>query len=187
MPNCASNNNISFVLISAIFLVFIACVVSKAHAEPGSPAASAFQAAPLSNGITRSVVQIGVLSCASRIEQVTNFLGFGPQAGAALMQAPNNPDHRLVPLVMEIPTQSSAAYVSATFAPNQANGCGATYDAVVYWPNSCSSVATKQFASLKKTGSLKKDITILDGGVSIKVYLMQAGKGCVSIKKEVVQ
>ncbi len=70
--------------------------------------------------------------------------------------------------------------------PNQANGCGAAYDAVVYWPLKCDAVAAKQFASLKKVGQLKKDISVLDGGVATKVFLMPAGSGCVSIKKEVV-
>jgi hypothetical protein len=33
---------------------------------------------------------------------------------------------------------------------------------------------------------LKKDIAVLDGGASTKVFLMPAGSGCLSIKKEVV-
>ncbi len=141
---------------------------------------------PAANAITRGALKIGVQSCAGRIEQVTNFLGFGSEAGAALMQAPNNPDKRLVPVSMEVPVQTGAAYVSATFAPNQINGCGATYDAVVFWPERCDSVASKQFANFKKTGVLKKEITMLDGGPATKVFLMPAGTGCVAIKKEIV-
>ncbi|OGR01258.1 MAG: hypothetical protein A2505_10400 [Deltaproteobacteria bacterium RIFOXYD12_FULL_55_16] len=110
------------------------------------------------NAITQAAVQKGVLNCASRINQVTNFLNYGPQAGAFLMLPPNPPDQRLVPLAMEVPTESGSAYVSVTFAPNQANGCGAAYDAVMYWPQKCEVVASKQFSTLKKTGPLRKDI-----------------------------
>ncbi len=102
------------------------------------------------------------------------------------MMPPNAPDQRLIPVAMEIQTESGSAYVSAQFAPNQANGCGAAYDAVVYWPQKCDAVAGKQFAALKKVGQMKKDITVLDGGIATKVFLMPAGSGCVSIKKEVV-
>ena len=138
------------------------------------------------NAITQGAVQTGVLSCAIRINQVSSFLGFGAQAGALLMVPPSEPDQRLVTFAMEVPTEWSSAYVSAVFAPNQANGCGAAYDAVMYWPLRCEAVATAQFANFKRLGPLKKEITVLDGGVTTKVFLLPAGSGCVSIKKEFV-
>jgi len=141
---------------------------------------------PVVNTVTLTAVSTGILACAGRINQVSSFLGYTPQAGALLMTPPAQPDQRLIPLAMEVPNEFGAAYVSASFAPNQANGCGATYDAVVYWPQKCDAVAAKQFAGLKKVGQLKKAIAVLDGGVATKVFLMPAGSGCVSIKKEVV-
>ncbi|NWG32317.1 MAG: hypothetical protein HXY29_12595 [Rhodocyclaceae bacterium] len=164
--------------------------VSLAQAQQPAPAAAPQAAAPpppaAVNAITQAAVQQGALSCAARINQVTQFLGFSAQAGALLMSPPGQPDQRLLPLAMEVPTENGAAYVSVHFAPNQANGCGAAYDAVAYWPQKCDAVAGKQFAALRKVGQLKKDITILDGGPATKVFLMPAGSGCVSIKKEVV-
>lgn len=139
------------------------------------------------NAITQAAVQQGVLTCVSRINQVTNFLGFGPQAGATLMPHAQQPDTRLLPLAMEVPTEAGSTYVSATFAPGQANGCGAAYDAVTYWQQTCDAVAAKQFAGFKRLErALRKNITVLDGGAATKVFLMPAGSGCVSIKKEVV-
>jgi hypothetical protein len=138
------------------------------------------------NAITQAGLQSGVKACAGRLEQVSAFLGFSPRAGAVLMTPPAEPDRSLVPLVMELPTEFGSAYASASFAPNQANGCGATYDAVMYWPQKCAVVAAKQFNGLKPLGQLKKDVSVLDGGVSTKVFLMPAGAGCVSIKKEVL-
>ena len=156
---------------------------APAAARPAAPAAAPAGGA---NAVTQAAVQKGVLACAGRIEQVSNFLGFSPQAGALLMAPPSQPDQRLVPLVMEVPAGAGNAYASASFAPNQANGCGATYDAVVYWTDTCDAVAGRQFAGLKRLGQLKKDVAVLDGGPATKVFLMPAGSGCVSIKKEVV-
>ncbi|CDS53140.1 hypothetical protein [Polaromonas sp. CG9_12] len=144
------------------------------------------QASRGANNVTQAAVAQGVLNCAARINQVSSFVGYTAQAGALLMIPPAQPDQRLVPLALEVPAENGPAYVSATFAPNQANGCGAAYDAVVYWPQKCEAVASRQFAGLKRVGVLKTSITVLDGGEATKVFLMPAGSGCVSIKKEVV-
>jgi hypothetical protein len=169
-------------LASFMGLAYAQALAADATGKP----AGAPQTSNGANAVTQAAVQQGVLNCAARINQVSNFLGFGPQAGALLLVPPSQPDQRLLPLAMEVPTESGSAYVSATFAPNQANGCGAVYDAVVYWPQKCEAVADKQFASLKRTGQLKTSLTVLDGGPATKVFLMPAGSGCVSIKKEVV-
>lgn len=155
-----------------------------ADGNQGKPAPQQTQAG--ANLITQAAVKVGVLACASRINQVSNFVGYSPQAGAMLMMSPDQADQHLVPLVMEVPIEGGSAYVSAAFAPNPVNGCGAVYDAVVYWAQKCNAVAAVQFATLKKIGQLKKDITVLDGGVATKVFLMPAGSGCVSIKREAV-
>lgn len=177
-------------LAATVALVAVLLVPISLQAQTPAPPAAAPTAAPAgssgANAVTQAAVKQGALACASRINQVSNFLGFGPQAGALLMMPPGQPDQRLIPLAMEVPVEGSSAYVSATFAPNQANGCGAAYDAVVYWPQKCEAVAAKQFASLKRAGQLKTNITMLDGGPATKVFLMPAGSGCVSIKKEVV-
>lgn len=137
--------------------------------------------------VTQAAVQKGVLHCAGRINQVVNFLGFDGNSGAVLMIPPTQPDGRLIPVAMEIPFAGGVAYASASFAPNQANGCGATYDSVVYWPLACDQVQAQQFKALPVTGKISREITMLDGGSELKVFLLPAGNGCISIKKEVVQ
>lgn len=172
---------------SALACVWLALGGAAAWAQTPAPStAPAPSPAALPNAVTLAAVQQGVLSCSSRINQVSSFLGFDAQAGAMLMAPPAQPDQRLIPIAMEIPTEGGSAYVSANFAPNQANGCGASYDAVVYWPERCDAVAARRFAAMKRVGELKKGIAMLDGGIATKVFLMTAGSGCVSIKKEVV-
>lgn len=141
------------------------------------------------HAVTLAAAQQGVLACSGRINQITQFLGVDDKSGAVLMLPPMQPDQRFVALAVEMPSPSTgnSAYVSATFAPNQANGCGATYEALAYWPQNCEDVARQAFAALKPLGRLKKDIAVLDGGAQLKVFLMPAGvAGCMSIKREMV-
>ena len=141
------------------------------------------------NSITLAAAQQGVLTCSGRINQIVNFLGVDDKAGALLMLPPSQQDQRLVSLSLEIPLQptNNAAYVTATFAPNLANGCGAGYESVIYWPKTCEDVFKQSFGALKPTGTLKQNIFVLDGGTQLKVFLMPAVQaGCVSIKREVL-
>lgn len=144
------------------------------------------QAAPGANPVTQALVGQGVLSCASRINQVTSFLTNGNQSGAMLFGIPGQPDQRMVSVSMELlAPDKTTAYASASFAPNQANGCGAVYEAIIYWPQSCDVVANRQFSQAKKLKVLQKSIQPLESGPA-KIFLMPAGSGCVSIKKEVI-
>jgi hypothetical protein len=139
------------------------------------------------NALTQASVQAGALSCASRVEQVTRFLGFGPGVGASLMAPAAPADQRMFAIQMEVAAgASSNSLVDMSFAPQQANGCGATYEAISYWTQSCEALASGPFAQLKRVQALQKDVLLLDGGPASRVFLMQAGTGCVSIKKEIV-
>lgn len=157
------------------------------EAAPASaPAVNSPEAGP--NAMTRAVVQRGILSCAARVEQVSRFLGFGPQAGAHLMPPPAPADQRLFAVQMELPAGATGnSFVDMSFAPQQANGCGATYQTVTYWPQSCESVGNQQFATLKPSQPLQRDVTVLNISPMTKVFLMRAGNaGCIAIKKEIV-
>lgn len=153
-------------------------------AAPAPPTTTSSRPHP----VTLAAVQQGVLACSARINQVAQFLGVNDSHGALLIPAPAQQDQRLTSVILEMPSASTghSAYVSATFAPNQANGCGAGYEAVAYWPRSCDEVGRLHFGTLKGLGRLKKDIVILDGGHQLKVFLLPAGSGCVSIKREVL-
>jgi len=165
-------------------------MASAAEQGPSAPAPPPVQAVnPSVHAVTQAAVNAGVLSCASRINQVTNFLAAGSQGTGATLYVPSaDPDRKMISVSLEIQNANMpSTYASTSFAPNQANGCGAVYEAVTYWDMKCDDVAAKQFAGLKKSGAMLKEITMLEGGPELKVFLMPAGKGCISIKKEVVQ
>ena len=167
----------------------VAAADKPAAAKAQTPAPAAQPASPGVNGITQAAVKAGVLACTSRINQVSNFLTAGiPSAGVYLYMPPAEPDRNLISMSLEIfMPDATTAYASASFAPNQANGCGGLYESVVYWPQGCNDVAARNFPGLKKAGVLAKNIIVLDGGALTKIFLMPADKGCVAIKKELVQ
>jgi hypothetical protein len=115
-------------------------------------------------------------------------LGFGAQAGAHFMPPPQPADQRLFSLQMELPAGAAGnSFVDMSFAPHQANGCGATYQSVSFWPQSCEALAQLQFANVSKGQALQRDVMVLNLGPMTKVFLMPAGNaGCISIKKEIV-
>ena len=140
------------------------------------------------NPVTQAAVNAGVLACASRINQVSQFVANGSQMSAFFFAPPGQPDQRMTSFSFELQSPNTpTVYASASFAPNQANGCGAVYEAVVYWPQKCDVVASKQYAEMKKGRAMQKEIIVMEGGAaSSRIFLMPAGSGCVSIKKEVV-
>jgi hypothetical protein len=165
-----------------LFLIVFAAAPANTHAETAKPAVNAI------NPITEAAVKAGVRSCKDRINQVSNFLTSNTNSGWLLFQPTSQPDRRLISVSMEAATKDvSSAYISESFAPNQANGCAGLYETVVYWEKGCFDVAKKQFATFKRAGVLSKNISVLDGGAGVRVFLMPAGKGCVAIKKEVFQ
>lgn len=173
------NQFIKSVVIVLFLIVFVAAP-ANAHAKAAKPEV---------NPITEAAMKAGVKSCKDRINQVSNFLTANTNSGWLLMLPKSQPDKLLVSASMEVATKEVpiAAYVSESFAPNQASGCSGMYETVVYWEKGCPDVAKKQFATFKRAGVLSRNIAILDGGTGVRVFLMPAGKGCVAIKKEVLQ
>ena len=171
----------------AIFCLTSITAVSLAAEKQKPEQAPATKTVP-ANSITQAAMKTGIKSCSGRINQVTNFLAAGVEdVGYIIFYPAKNPDQQLTSVSMEIPLKDNTAYASSSFSPGQENYCGGMYETVVYWPNKCSEVAEKQFGTLKKAGALAKNISVRDGGESMKVFLMPAGTGCVSIKKEIVR
>lgn len=177
----------------ALFLALQFGWLALLHAaEPGVkspplPAAPAPAANPSVNSVTQAAVQGGVLTCAGRINQVASFLTAGSQSSAYLFTSAREPDQRIFSTSLEISGPGApVAYASASFAPNQANGCGALYETVTYWPLRCEEVGARQFTGLQASARLGSTLTVLQSG-TVRVFLMPADKGCVAIKKEILQ
>lgn len=135
--------------------------------------------------VAKGAAQSGIRRCLPRIDQVVSFVTAGTQSGAMVFAAPIDADNRQSSVALEVLGNNGLTYIDTGYAPTVA-ACDAMYQSVTYWTNPCDEVARVAFPSFKKTGSLRQYIAVLDGGPSAKVFLMPAGTGCVSIKKEVL-
>ncbi len=135
--------------------------------------------------VAQSAAQNGVRRCLPKMDQVVNFLSSGAQTGAMVFTPPADADNRLSSVALEALGNNGLSYIDMGYSPN-AGGCDAMYQVVTHWNNSCDEVARVAFPSFKQTSPLRQYISVLDGGPSAKVFLMPAGAGCVSIKKEVL-
>lgn len=141
------------------------------------------------NAIAEAIQQMGDSKCASRVNQVTNFLGSNQNSGALLMTpAEGKPNERIIPLVIEqINGNGSISLVSASFMPSgKEDLCQSTYDAITVWSDSCLMVAKKLYTDLEAERQLKNNVTVLSSSPKYKVFLLPVGNMCVSLKKEVL-
>lgn len=141
------------------------------------------------NQIATAMFSSGVRNCATRIDQVSNFLTRGTRTSALLFMPDRDPDNSMVSVSMEVAAEGTPrAYGSSTFSPNTAIGCSAMYESIQYWPESCNAVAAKHFKGAVSNGALGSEIGVFTIGPSARVFLMRAtGSSCVSIKKEVIK
>jgi len=139
----------------------------------------------------------GAVTCAPRVEQVGDFLLQGGEAGVFLFLPESALDQRQIGLMLEIVSPvgglgsnsdsgGSSAYASADFSPSFDGACGASYQAIAYWPGSCVEVAKTSFSANKLLGVVKRSILMLELGKLGRIFLMPAGPGCVSIKRELL-
>ncbi len=135
--------------------------------------------------VTEAAVKQGVLACSRRIEQLARAINTNAKSGTYFFPPAAQPDHGLFSASMEVKSQDNPSlYASVSFAPNPSGGCDAVYDAVEYLPQSCTEVQKKSFAA-SSVSPILKDIGVYNAG-AVKVFFMQAGTGCVVMKKEVL-
>jgi hypothetical protein len=180
--------------VSLMFIV-LACSLVGAQTRPEETAESGSMrllrdlGSGPTNQIATAMFSSGVRNCATRVDQIANFLTKGTRASALLFLPDRDPDNSMVSVSLEVQSENTPrAYGSATFSPNTVIGCSAMYETVQYWPESCNAVATKYFKGAVSAGALGGEVGMLTIGPSARVFLMRAtGSSCVSIKKEVIK
>lgn len=136
--------------------------------------------------LAQAMGQSGVIHCQSRVHQVSEFLAGGMLSGASLMLPNDHVNDRMVSASIEVFDNSILFYASMDFAPLVAYGCDASFETVTYWPNNCEVIARNQFSKAKHNGKLRQSITMLSAGPNLQIFLMPAGAGCVTIKKQIM-
>jgi hypothetical protein len=174
-----------------VVLCGVCLLPNMGYAAPKKPvvAESNTQAAgkPITlNSIAQAAANGGVSKCLERMNQVTSFVASDSKNGALLFLAPSEADTHVSSVSLEVQTPTALSFVDTQFSPNANNACGGAYEAITYWNNTCQEVATNAFGTFKVAKPLRQSIAVLDGGQSVRVFLMAAGQGCISIKKEVL-
>jgi hypothetical protein len=170
---------------------------SSATASPAKPAPAAqprpsaqpqqqAAAKPAVNVIPQAMQQKGVVKCAPRVKQITDFVTNNAQYGGQAFTSPSAPDKKIASIVLEVQSGNKVSLVDAGFIPGQGpNECGGLYEAVNYWDKSCEAVEAQSFSKFKRAKPLRSAILTLENA-NLKVFLMPAANGCVSIMKEVI-
>jgi hypothetical protein len=182
-------NKLCFLVIGALLEVSaVAHAQGQAQSQAQAPAARPNETIAAGNVIANATKRLGIVRCANRIEQHERFFSQQSNPVSALsFVAPKDANNRLFSLSAEIVEQNDSVYVSSTYAPaGGKDECAASYDLVKYWPNPCQEVASKVYFQFGNPTTLARQITALGRDPNVKVFLMPAGEGCVSIKKEIV-
>jgi hypothetical protein len=181
-------------------LAFLAtALISQANPASGPPGVQLAQAntgnaapvlqrreASAERALAQTATDAGMRTCKPLLDQVNRFLISNSQSAGMAFVSPNHPNTRLFSSSIEIESPQSVTYASANYAPNGDSNCGVVYDAVTYWAESCAVVSSRLIKDVKPMGTLGSKIAMLDGGPTMRIFLMPAGPGCIQIKKEVM-
>lgn len=149
--------------------------------------AQAAQPAAAANPVAQAAREQGVKACLQRIGQTSNALTQGAAAaGSVVFPAGDKPDQQIFSNSFELLQPSSLSYVSMNYAPDSV-ACNFSYETVQFWHTNCQQTAANSFKGAKPLGLMKQQINVLEISASARVFLMPAGNGCVSIKKQVVR
>jgi hypothetical protein len=161
---------------------------SSGIAVTQSPAGSAM-AAKRGNAqgpLAQAALDAGVRTCKPLADQVNRYLLGENVSTGMVFTSPQNANGRIFSSAIEIESRQGVTYASTSYAPYGDTGCGVAYDAVTYWKESCTQVASTVLKDLRIMGTLGNTIAVLDGGPAMRMFLMPAGTGCIQIKKEIV-
>lgn len=143
------------------------------------------QPRPPLNPLARLAERAGATDCVPLASQVTDYLSGGRHSFGSLFVPSKEVNGQLFSMALEVEDGDALVYATASFSPGAA-GCSAGYDTVTYWEASCAEVAAAKLPDLKFMGPLRSKVSMLDGGPTLRIFLMPAGSGCVQIKKEVI-
>ena len=170
---------LALILSSSVGLIATGSVAQQ-EAEYAQPPASQQSVANL---ITQSVVKLGAFSCAERVEQVTSYLGFGPDTLVTIRTPKQPANKRSLSVAMDVPSIASNAMAFADFYPVP-TGCTATYHLTFSEQTNCEELAQQRFSELKTGRKLGDNLILLTNSMGMRVFLAQGDGMCLVTKTE---
>ena len=160
--------------------VALLCVTPPLWAQDNLPA--------VTHVLSQQMAKLGAFSCAARVNQVASFLSPAGKDTALLHMPTANTDRSLMSASLFIPMgPQQVAVANIAVAPNQANGCGASYQTFFYHAKACKQAMAEIYPNLKTQPVGDSGVDL--GGINrnAQVFSVPAGEGCILIKQEVVE
>ena len=136
--------------------------------------------------LAQEMFKQGAISCASTAHQLASLLSNGKET-SLLQVFPNNPDGALASGTFVQPNDTGTALIGMSFAPNQQNGCSASYRMIVYIDDRCTKAADKNYPGQKPQTLGKTGVLLLNPGPRVQALLVPTGKGCLIVSEELVR
>ena len=156
---------------------------AMAAAPPGAPTTQVKQPAPAR--LAAALSRAGIKRCAPIVQRVAEFLWENGDAGFQLKLLGADADTSSVVVTLESnhPTLGTTRYATILVAPKET--CSGYYEQTIFWAAACPVVKQSNFANFPNTAPLLRNIQASAASPTVSLYLMPAGAGCVSIKKEI--
>jgi hypothetical protein len=141
--------------------------------------------------LAMAVRQVGVRTCAPVLDQAAGFLFEGGRAEFVVQ--PLGPDANRWPTVVTAESSHSGGTAKApaqtrltTLVVAPAGSCSGLYQQVIYWPESCTALKARVFGAFTAEHPLLERVRQSEANPGLQLYLLPAGTGCVSVKKELI-
>jgi hypothetical protein len=158
-----------------------AMLVPPAQTQPGTAAP---KLAPIDR-LTQQLTKAGVKRCLPIVQAVGKFLIENGEAAFIVKSLGANGDTSPVMVTTESSHRSLGTTRYSTLTVVPAESCAGYYEQSIYWAQACAAVRTTNFANFPPPKALQKNILTSAASPTVSLYLMPAGQGCVSIKKEI--
>lgn len=135
--------------------------------------------------LTQQLTKAGVKRCLPIVQTVGKFLIESGEAAFVVRSLGTNGDTSPVMVTIESshPSLGTTRYSTVTVVP--AESCAGYYEQSIYWAQACTAVRATNFANFPAPKALQKNIMTSTASPTVSLYLMPAGQGCLSVKKEI--
>jgi len=184
----------------ATVLSLLALSTQAVWAQPSGPRAAARPPAGLASSsiagsmgeavdspldrLNAALQQIGMTTCAGTVQRASSFLFEDGVANFTVQ--PLGPDANKWPVVITMETHHQTAgrsrFTTLIVAPGPT--CSGFYQQTIEWLAPCQELKTSVFANYKDFKLLFQTVQVGELSPAVQVYLIPAGTGCTSVKKE---
>lgn len=172
--------------VAAVAAIVGLVVSGIAAAQAGGVGAAFRSPGDAMTRLAASLRQINLNVCLPVFTQAENFLF--DRGDVQFVVQPLGPDANRWPTVVTSEgshgAKAQTRLTTLIIAP--AGTCSGLYQQVIYWPEACAAVKARVFADFKNERPMLKNVRVSEANPGLQLYMMTAGTGCVSVKKELI-